>query len=348
MRSFSRVVRRHERDAILQSPTAYGSPSEFVTALARRRRDALALAARTESSIFAPLPGGNPSGSKRRKLARRSSWDYTSSDARVRHGYTQSLFEDNASVQRREGLRAWDEEKERRRLKETELENPFADFEEIAGFGGYDGEIGRRKSGEGPQGVEELMLDNDSIYRRGLPLQKPMIASPWTESPFTYVGTGSNHPGSLDVERRRSIGPRSNSISPFDSGYSMGRRLSDVSLPPAAAIAEQPSSSDRERQRYLQPSLNTSPTSPTATKGGAGAGAGMMATVGFSRLGNGLAATIPGGSGRRGAITTESVPVVAVPVRPGALTPPPAGTPSPPASHNGSSIEMLEQTRTTR
>lgn len=328
MRSFSRVVRRHERDAILQSPTAYGSPSEFVTALARRRRDALALAARTESSIFAPLPG-DPAESKRRKLARRSSWDHATSDTRVRHGYTQSLFEDNASLRRREGLRAWDEEKERRKLRELESENPFADFEDIAGFG-YE----QRKSGEGPLGVEELMLDNDSIYRRGLPLQKPMTASPWTESPFTYVGTGSNPPASYDGERRRSIGPMS---SPFDPGYSLGRRLSDVSLPPPAAIAEP---NERERQRYLQPSLNPSPTSPTAKASG-----GITTTVGFSRIGNGLAGTLPGGGVRRGAITTESVPVVAVPTRAGALTP--EGTPSPPQSHHGSSIEMLEQPRTT-
>lgn len=194
MRTFSRVVRRHEREAILNSPAAFGGPflrSDFgpsTVAVARRRRDALAVTGDTNSSLLSPRDQRT-----RRRKPRRSSWDYT--------GYSPSLREDNASVQRREGLREWDEEKARRRRHDEE--NPFADFtaindNDIEDYYGEDGDIGRRTSG-----FEEIVLDTDSV--QNLILQKPLVASPWIESPYFYTvdpryldvrGSGVYEPGS--------------------------------------------------------------------------------------------------------------------------------------------------------
>jgi hypothetical protein len=104
------------------------------------------------------------------------------------------VHDDNASARRREGLKEWDEEKARRRGHEDE--NPFADFNAIDNdsrrnamedYYGEDGDIGRPK---GPfpfagYGDEEGMLDADSV--QNLVLQKPLVASPWIESPSFYA-----------------------------------------------------------------------------------------------------------------------------------------------------------------
>ena len=326
MRTFSKVVQRHEREAILQSPSAYGgpllsrndfSPNVAAIAIARRRRDALALA-RNGSSI-PPPPTSSSSDpaqpARRRKVVRRSSWDYVTGA-----NYSPSLFEDNASVRRREGLRAYDEEKERQ-LQLQRDENPFADFHEISPFDGEDGDIGRgvgvgvgvgggggRKSGEGPLGAEEMMLDAESIHR-GMILQKPMIASPWNENPFTYVDYGSyptsagTNDGALDYsERRRSLSPFANPA----------RRGSAVSAS---------STDERDRQRHLQPlsqmmSVNTG--------------------VSQSRAGPALPPPTTFGA-RRGALGGQEIYVP--PPALSAITP----SPSPPQSQNGSAIELLEQ-----
>ncbi|KAG8844588.1 hypothetical protein FRB91_002521, partial [Serendipita sp. 411] len=257
MLTFSRVVRRHERDAILQSPSAFGGLFAANTALARRRRDALAF---TRTASIVHSTASESGATRRRRLQRRSSWDYALTDGRI---YAASLFDDNASLRRQEGLRAWEEEKAQRRMKELQNENPFADFHDIAGFGGYEEydeeeEYGGRKSGEGPLGVEELMLDTDSIDRRGYSLQKPMIASPWTESPFTYVdGPGST--GSADVTpnglRPHALNPftRPSPTSPFDSGATLtNRRGSDIAVPEKALW----NGEDHERPQFLQPTSN--------------------------------------------------------------------------------------------
>lgn len=136
--------------------------------------------------------------------------------------YTPSLFEENASLRRREGLRAWDEEKERRRQElqsgqytqdqtthvhrgmdpSQRLPDPFADFRGFAGFehdvDGEDGDIGRRKSGGSERGTEELMLEAESIPQRSIMLQQPMIASPRGENPFV-----SNSKSSITAEQQR-------------------------------------------------------------------------------------------------------------------------------------------------
>ncbi|KAG8817272.1 hypothetical protein FRC17_011315 [Serendipita sp. 399] len=330
MLTFSRVVRRHERDAILQSPSAFGGLFAANTALARRRRDALAFA-RTPSIVHSTA--SETGATKRRKLVRRSSWDYAMSDARMRQGYAASLFDDNASLRRQEGLRAWDEEKERRRRKELELENPFADFHDIAGFEEYDG-FGARKSGEGPLGVEEMMLDTESIHRRGLALQQPMVASPWMESPFTYVEAGGSvnlTPNGSEPPRRFGR-PNSNSLAPSESGGTLAsRRGSDIAVPERAFWN---GGEDHERSQYLQQHVSSR--------------VAVAAISGFSPvLGTGLGGPLPGGSGRRGAITTESVPpttlMVNVPGGLSLLTTPMPRSSSPLQSHTGSSIELLEQ-----
>jgi len=251
--------------------------------------------------------------------------------------YSPSLFEDNASIRRREGLMAWEQEKEREKRRQQGLpvesqpeeeEDPFADFHDIRRvdvFDGEDGDIGRRKSGEGPFGAEEMMLDSESIHR-GLILQKPMIASPWNENPFTYVDYGSpiseTERDPMDPGRRRSISVQ-RSISPFGTSPSPNRRGSVVFAPEASVAAaaaahasSRGSQEEGDRIRYLQPNLS-----------GTGANASL-----------GRAGPVPAGGGmRRGAITGQEG---YVPPAPLTVIPP---TPSPPQSRNGSSIELLEQ-----
>lgn len=319
MRTFSKVVQRHEREAILQSPSAYGgpllsrndfSPNIAAIAIARRRRDALALA-RNGSSI----PSSQTQAARRRKLARRSSWDYVNSA-----NYSPSLFEDNASIRRREGLRAYDEEKERQQRQDLRDANPFADFHGISSvdvFDGEHGDIGRRKSGEGPFGDEEMMLDAESIHREMI-LQQPMIASPWNENPFTYVdfgpaplsaGTSDAERERMPSERRRSLSWR-RSMSPFD------RRGSVVS---GSSVEDR----DRDRPRYLQPFSQMT---------------GISTNVSLSRAG-----PAPAGVGaRRGALVGQEVYVS--PAALSTITP----SPSPPHTLNGSAIELLEQTSRTK
>jgi hypothetical protein len=315
MRTFSKVVQRHEREAILQSPSAYGGPllsrNDFgpniaAIAIARRRRDALALA-RNESSV----PASQSLPSRRRKVARRTSWDYITSP-----GYNQSLFEDNASLKRREGLRAWDREKEHERQRQ-ELKDPFADVHDIAEvdiFHGRDGGIDRRKSGEGPFGAEEMMLDSESIHQAML-LQEPKISSPWGDNPFAYVDYGIraiNDTSVSDGERDSIHSGRRGSISPFETWAGLGRRGSAVSGS---------SNEDRERPRFLQPfsaSVNTN-----AKPGQAG-----------PTLGSGT---------RRGATVGQETCV-----SPNTPKPIIVPSPSPPQSRNGSSIELLEQTSRTK
>jgi hypothetical protein len=316
MRTFSKVVQRHEREAILQSPSAYGGPllsrNDFgpniaAITIARRRRDALALA-RNDSSV--PTPQTQPS--RRRKVARRSSWDYVTSP-----GYNQSTFEDNASFKRREGLRAWEREKEQARQRQ-ESENPFADVHDLVRvdiFDGKDGDIGRRKSGEGPFGDEEMMLDSESIHHAML-LQEPTISSPWGDNPFAYVDFGirpiNNAPMS-DGERDSINSGRRGSVSPFETWAGLGRRESAVSGS---------SSEGGERPRFLQPfahmpSINTS--------------------VKLDQAG-----PMPGSGMRRGAVVGQETYVS--PTTPKPIIP----SPSPPQSRKGSSIELLEQTSRTK
>ncbi|KIM28427.1 hypothetical protein M408DRAFT_329488 [Serendipita vermifera MAFF 305830] len=320
MRTFSKVVQRHEREAILQSPSAYGgpllsrndfSPNIAAIALARRRRDALALARNGSSAQSTGQQGQQAqsqaaAAARRRKLARRSSWDYATGV-----NYTPSLFEDDASIRRREGLRAYDEEKERQRQRhELQDANPFADFNEISPVDIFDvehGDIGRRKSAEGafPFSSEEMMLQ-----------QQPMIASPWNENPFAYVDFGpSNHSpitGSdagrdlILSDRRRSTSLR-RSVSPFNTG--VGRRGSAVSAT---------SSEDRDRSRHLQPFAQMTGISTNAT---------------FSRAGPIMVGT----GARRGALVGQEVYVPQTTLS--TVTP----SPSPPQSRNGSAIELLEQ-----
>jgi hypothetical protein len=295
--------------------------------MARRRRDALALAGEGNSALFSPL---DPLPTRRRRLARRSSWDYVSS-VRPGQGYAQSLFEDNASLRRKEGLQAWDEEKRRKKMMEAD-ENPFSDFHEIAGFGNYDGEegdIGHRKSGEGPLGFEELVLETDSVHRRNLRLPKPLVASPWIESPLTYVGSNNGDLadfGPMDPmpTRRRGSGPQPRSLSPLDTAAYLTRRPSNVPLLEPSPISRSSSlrrGSDDQQQRYLQPYQT-----------GTGDDSGPRAGPGPRLLLNPA-----GGLGRRAAITTlENADQASR-----------SSSPSPP-SHNGSSIEMLEKTNTHR
>jgi hypothetical protein len=315
MRTFSKVVQRHEREAILQSSCAYYgslvSRNDFgsnvaTIAFARRRRDALALA-RNSSSV----PPSQSQPSHRRKLARRSSWDYDTSAA-----YSSSLFEDNASLRRREGLRAWEQEKKQERQRQ-ELEDPFADFHDTAKVDIFDreyGDIGRRKSGR-PFGAEEMMLDSESMHR-GMILQEPMIATPWGESPFTYVDF-SGHDINSEVASDGEQNPiRRGSISPFWAGPGLGRRGSAVSRS-LSEVGDGP--------RFLQPFSRMKSVSP-----------GVSVSLG-------RAGPAPVGVGtRRGAIAGPET------YAPAATLNPIHPSPSPPQSRTGTSIELLEQTSRTK
>jgi len=249
MHTFSKVVKRHERDAILQSTSAYSGPllskNDFglnvaAIAVARRRRDALALA---RDGSFGLLPQEVQSH-RQRKPARRSSWDSVSGTGQSLH-----LFADNASLRRQEGLRAWEQEKERQRERQN-LEDPFSDFHLLAKVGVSDGEGGDvvgRKRDEGPLGAEELALDSESIHR-GMVLQEPVIVSRWGEAPFIHVDFGAqeaNNAASTAIDGERDlISGRRRSISPLQIEAGIGRRGSTASTP---------SNEDGDRPRFFQP-----------------------------------------------------------------------------------------------
>lgn len=390
MRCFSQVVRRHERDAILQSPSLFGSafaPNAATTAMARRRRDALALVDSSSTSIspFPPLDVPGSTSTRRRKLARRSSWGYANS--LPRDGDTTSLFEENASLRRREGLRAWDEEKERRRLEsQSEREqvpqtshqgachspemhrrvsDPFADFLGIPRFGEgiegdhEDGDIGRRKSGEGPVMIDELMLEADSVHRQNSTLQKPLVASPWSETlfktvpnPFSgtvnpFASTSTTNDDQMQIGRRRSLSPfatmdtepilpisdpsskrgsnetKPQLLAPFVGGPSRVAPMVLPRIPPTGAAVPPPS---RGVRRGAIADAGVIPR--LAEKGEHVRNSGVQVETSISD------SSLPSMKGQKASPRVEKL-----------TTPPLQTSPSPPQSHNGSSIELLESNK---
>lgn len=293
---------------------------------------------------------------------------------RQNQGYTPSLFEDNASLRRREGLRAWDEEKERRR-QESQSEqghdgghlgidpnrrpsDPFADFRSIAGFqrdiDGEDGDLGRPKGGESQQGREEMMLEGDSIHRRSL-LHQPMLTSPWGENPFS----ATMNPFASDpfLSQDSVAPPRRGSISPFAS--------SEPLLPISNS---KPNSSGEEKKPEQQPFVGriqragpvvpprpppsgSPPPAPSRSVGNGRRGAITDVPGVIPRLGGPVA----GSSGVQVHVRVSTAMAISPPPPPmsqkengpriAPLTPPLQQSPSPPQSRNGSSIELLENPR---
>lgn len=160
MRSFSSVVRRHEKDAIVQQ---YHPPAAMVP-WARRRRDAVA--------TFQPYGGVHAPGNN--QPARRShtgatmtsqwrnsySWEIGSTSGYSSVGYQRDRWPgtgvesetDAASILRREGLREWALERDARRASASAAAgssslallgsvngNPFADAEAVHGDGKREG-----------------------------------------------------------------------------------------------------------------------------------------------------------------------------------------------------------------
>jgi hypothetical protein len=162
MRSFSSVVRRHEKDAIVQQ---YHPPSTMIP-WARRRRDAVAAfqpvgGVRTSSRTLAPgsdqtMRRSNTGATTTSRWRDSYSWEVGSAPGYSSAGYQWDKWPgtaiesetDAASILRREGLREWASERDVRRASSSVIVaapslappgpvngNPFADGGVVHGDG---------------------------------------------------------------------------------------------------------------------------------------------------------------------------------------------------------------------
>jgi len=158
MRSFSSVVRRHEKDAIVQQ---YHPPSTVIP-WARRRRDAVAAfqpygGVRTSSRTLAPgsnqtMQRSNTAATTTSRWRDSYSWEIGSTSGYSSTGHQRDRWPgtaiesetDTASILRREGLREWALERDARRASSSAATttpslappgpvhgNPFADAEAV-------------------------------------------------------------------------------------------------------------------------------------------------------------------------------------------------------------------------
>jgi hypothetical protein len=167
MRSFSSVVRRHEKDAIVQQ---YHPPSMMVP-WARRRRDAVATfqpygAVRTSSRTLAPgsdqpMRRSNTGATTASRWRDSYSWDIGTTSGYSSVGLQRDRWPgtgieseiDTASILRREGLREWALERDARRASSSAAAgtpslappgpingNPFADGKAVQRDGKHEEE----------------------------------------------------------------------------------------------------------------------------------------------------------------------------------------------------------------
>ena len=223
MRSFSSVVRRHEKDAIVQQ---YHPPSTMVP-WQRRRRDAVAAfqphgGIRTSSRTLAPnsdqtmrrSSAGAPMTSRWRDSC---SWEIGSNSGYSSLGQQRDKWSgmtiesetDTASIRRREGLREWALERDARRASYSGSAatpplappgpvngNPFADAEAV--------------HGGGKRGVEDIgqtcqvISSPNSDVERGIIVREPTACGRRRSGVTDLTGSRWKSGGSILPPSRRS------------------------------------------------------------------------------------------------------------------------------------------------